>query len=113
MVPGATIINILDVAAHQPWKGYAHHCVAKAGLHMLTRALAVELAPSVRVCGITPGLVTPLEQGSPWSGLARRVPLGREGRPEDVARAVRSLIEADYVTGTVLAVDGGLTARSI
>jgi len=113
MASGGVIINILDVAAHQPWKGYAHHCVAKAALLMATRALAVELAPAVRVCGISPGLVAPLEDGSPWRGLVQRVPLGREGSPADVGQAVRFLVEADYVTGSVLGVDGGLVARSI
>ena len=112
MVEGGVIINVLDVAAHQPWKGFAHHCVAKAGLLMLTRALAVELAPRLRVCGVTPGLVTP-DEGSPWTGLARRVPLGREGSPTDVGQAVRFLVEADYVTGSVVTVDGGLTSRSL
>jgi len=113
LIAGGVIINILDVAAHQPWKGFAHHCVAKAGLLMLTRALAVELAPRLRVCGVTPGLVAPAEEGSPWADLHKRVPLGRAGSPADVGQAVRFLVEADYLTGSVVTVDGGLTSRSL
>jgi pteridine reductase len=113
MCRGGVIINILDVAAQQPWKGYAHHCVAKAALLMATRALALELAPALRVCGIVPGVVTPLEQGSPWRGLLRRIPLQREGSPAEVGQAVRFLVEADYVTGSVVSVDGGLGSRSL
>jgi pteridine reductase len=113
LVEGGVIVNVLDVAAHQPWKGFAHHCVAKAGLLMLTRALAVELAPRLRVCGVTPGLVTPPAEGSPWTGLSQRVPLGREGTPADVGQAVHFLVEADYLTGSVVTVDGGLTSRSL
>jgi pteridine reductase len=112
MARGGVIVNVLDVAAHQPWSGYAHHCVAKASLLMLTRSLALELGPDLRVCGVTPGVVLPEEDGHP-PRMAQRVPLGREGSPEDVARAVCYLVEADYVTGSVLAVDGGLMARSV
>lgn len=116
MARGGVIVNVLDVAAHQPWRGYAHHCVAKASLLMLTRSLALELGPELRVCGVTPGVVLP-EEGQQrmhhHSRMVERIPLGREGCAEDVARAVRYLVEADYVTGSVLAVDGGLTARSV
>ena len=108
---GALVVNVLDIAAHQPWKGYAHHCVAKAALLMLTRSLALELAPRVRVCGVSPGLLLPLEEEDA-ERLIRRVPLGRVGQPADLVEAVRYLVQADYLTGTVVTVDGGLTARS-
>jgi pteridine reductase len=115
MTPGGVVINILDVAAHQPWKGYAHHCVAKAALLMLTRALALELAPRLRVCAVSPGLVEPAESltEAQRQRLIERIPLRRQGTPEDVGRAVCSLVGADYLTGSVLAVDGGLTIRSL
>jgi pteridine reductase len=114
LISGGLIVNILDVAAHQPWSGYAHHCAAKAALHMLTRCLAVELGPRVRVCGVTPGVMGLPEEGpSPWDSLVRRAPLSRAGHPRDVGRAVRYLVDADYVTGSVIAVDGGLTARGL
>jgi len=109
---GGAIINILDVAAFQAWRGYAHYAVSKAGLAMLTRVLALELAPRVRVCGVAPGMVAPAP-GTPKAVLARelgRIPLGRVGSPADVAQAVRYLCTASYVTGTVLAVDGGRSA---
>jgi len=114
MVEGGVVVNILDVAAHQPWKGYAHHCVAKAALMMLTRALALELAPRLRVCGVSPGVVLPSEQMDEGEAdrLLRRIPLGRPGDPSDVVQAVRYLVQADYLTGTVVTVDGGLTSQA-
>jgi len=110
LAPGGIIINILDTAASQPWRGYAHHCVAKAALQMLTRALALELAPDVRVCGVCPGLVLPAEDMPHplQERLLERIPLGRQGSPEDVARAVLFLAQNDYLTGNVINVDGGL-----
>jgi pteridine reductase len=106
------IVNILDVAAFHAWAGYAHYAASKAGLAMLTRVLALELAPRVRVCAVAPGTV---EFPADYPRSARRevvarIPLGRVGRAADVARAVRYLASADYVTGSVLAVDGGRLA---
>jgi 3-oxoacyl-[acyl-carrier protein] reductase/pteridine reductase len=83
--------------------------VGKAGLLALTRQLALELAPSIRVNAVAPGLVLPPPAMNEQrrAALAERTPLKRWGDPEDVARAVRYLIEADYVTGDVMTVDGG------
>lgn len=106
------IVNILDVAAFQAWRGYAHYAASKAGLAMLTRILALELAPRVRVCGVAPGTVAPAPD-FPRAARARelgRVPLGRFGTPADVAGAVRYLCSAGYVTGSILTVDGGRSA---
>lgn len=113
MLDGGVIVNILDVAATQAWRGYSHHCVTKAALQMLTRTLALELAPRLRVCGVTPGLVLPPEQSTEQQRRRwiSRVPLGRQGAPEDVGQAVRFVVEADYLTGSVVSVDGGLSAR--
>jgi pteridine reductase len=87
--------------------------VAKAGLAALTRALAVELAPEVRVNGISPGAILWPEQGEAGNDpavLLAKVPLGRMGEPADIARAVLFLMEdAAYVTGQILPVDGGRT----
>lgn len=115
MADGGVIINLLDVAAAQPWRGYAHHCVAKSGLQMLTRCLALELGPRLRVCGVIPGLVLPAEDTPEPQrrALLRRIPLGREGRPEDVAAAVCYLLQSDYLTGSVITVDGGLTSAGV
>lgn len=108
------IVNILDVAAFHAWRGYAHYASAKAGLAMLTRVLALELAPRVRVCGVAPGTVA-FPATYPATDRARilsRIPLGRVGKPSDVAGAVRFLCSAPYITGTVIAVDGGRMAGS-
>lgn len=112
---GGVIVNILDVAAFHAWKGYAHYGTAKAGLAMLTRILALELAPRVRVVAVAPGTVA-FPDDYPEADRARilaRIPLGRAGAPSDVARAVRYLCSADYVTGSVVTVDGGRMAGSL
>lgn len=114
---GGAVVNILDVAAVQPWRGYLDHCTAKAGLAMATRALAVELAPAVRVNGVAPGTVAWPEDDPRYAAgsavrerILRAIPLGRIGRPEDVAEAVLFLASSSFITGQVLAVDGGRLA---
>jgi pteridine reductase len=111
---GGVIINILDVAALSAWRGYAHHCAAKAALAMLTRCLALELAPTIRACGVAPGTVLFPESFSEdqRARVERRIPLGRAGSAEDVARAVRFLCEEDFLDGVILPVDGGRLADS-
>lgn len=106
-----SIVNIVDVYAERPLKGYPIYSVAKAGLAALTRALAVELAPEVRVNGVSPGAILWPAEGQDAAGQAElltRVPLGRSGSPGDIARVVRFFIQdTPYVTGQILAVDGG------
>ncbi len=108
------IVNIVDVYAERPLRTFPVYSVAKAGLAALTRALAVELAPEVRVNGVAPGAILWPEQDSDaatQAALLARIPLGRSGSPADIAGAVRFLIqEAPYVTGQILAVDGGRSA---
>jgi pteridine reductase len=100
-----TIVVVEDVAAYQPWPSFAAHCAAKAAQAMLTRVLARALAPEVRVCGVAPGSVAvPAEQEE---RRAAETLLGRVGSPDDVAGAVCFLVDADFVTGTSLVVDGG------
>lgn len=104
------IVNIADVGGGLvPWKGYAAYAASKAALVRLTECLALELAPRVRVNAVAPGTVLWPEHYpvSRRKELTRRIPLGRSGTPDDVARAVRYLAEAPFVTGTVLPVDGG------
>jgi pteridine reductase len=105
------IINIVDIHAERPLKGYPVYSVAKAGLAALTRALALELAPRVRVNGVAPGAIAWPEDGQLDPGERERVmattPLGRVGTPGDVAQAVHFLACAPYVTGQIVAVDGG------
>jgi pteridine reductase len=106
-----SVVNIVDIHAERPLKGYALYSIAKAGLAAMTRSLALELAPRVRVNGVAPGAIAWPEDGQfPDPERARIVattPLGRTGSPEDVARAVHFLAAAPYVTGQILAVDGG------
>ena len=105
------IVNIVDIHAERPLKGYALYSIAKAGLAAMTRSLALELAPRVRVNGVAPGAIAWPEDGQfPDPERARIIattPLARTGAPEDVARAVHFLASAPYVTGQILAVDGG------
>lgn len=109
---GGAVVNITDIHAERPLKNYALYCAAKSGLAGLTRALAVELAPSVRVNAIAPGPILWPEDGSFDEALQARVTdrtlLKRSGTPQDIARTVLFLLAgAPYVTGQILAVDGG------
>lgn len=103
------IVNIVDLSAWKPFAGYIAHSVGKAGLLALTRQLALELAPTVSVNAVAPGPVLPPPDYSQEqiARLARRTLKGRWGSAQDVADAVRFLVEADYITGEVLVVDGG------
>jgi pteridine reductase len=112
--PAPSIIHLTDIGGERAVSRYAHYGVSKAGLLMLTRQLAVELAPHIRVNGISPGTVAFPEDYTEEqrASLLRRVPAGREGTPEDVARAVIFLVrDAPYVTGHVIALDGGRSAQ--
>lgn len=105
-----SIVNVADVGGGLvPWRGYAAYAASKAALVRLTECLALELAPAVRVNAVAPGTVLFPEAYPPARrrALAARIPLGREGTPEDVAQAVRYLAGAPFVTGAVLPVDGG------
>lgn len=105
------IVNIVDIHAERPLKGYLVYSVAKAGLAALTRALALELAPEVRVNAVAPGAIVWPEDGQfdprERERIVATTPLGRTGAPEDIAHAVHYLATAPFVTGHVLAVDGG------
>ncbi len=107
------IINIADIHAERPMQGHLLYSVAKAGLVALTRALAQEMAPQVRVNAVAPGVIVWPEDAE-WQDEERRrkivahTLLKREGEPDDVAKAVQFLLgDAPYITGQVISVDGG------
>jgi len=105
------IVNIVDIHSDRPLKGYPVYSIAKGGLAALTRSLAVELAPKVRVNGVSPGAIAWPEDGQFDPAERERIvattPLSRVGAPEDIAQAVHFLACAAYVTGQIIAVDGG------
>lgn len=107
------IVNITDIHAERPMHGHLLYSVAKAGLAMLTRALAQEMAPQVRVNAVAPGVIMWPENAAWMDEEQRRkivahTLLKREGEPDDIARTVAFLIQdAPYVTGQIIAVDGG------
>lgn len=105
------IINIVDVHSQRPLRNHPVYGPAKAGLAMLTRSLAKDLAPEVRVNGVSPGAILWPENGmssATKDAILDQVPLGRPGTPEDIANAVLFLAkDADYVTGQIIAIDGG------
>jgi len=110
---GGAIVNIADLAAFETWRGYIPHSITKAGIVQMTRGLAHALAPKIRVNAVAPGPVL-LPDG--WTKeqadkLVVTTPLGRLGTPEDVAHAVLYLLNADYVTGETIIVDGGRHIR--
>lgn len=106
---GGVIVTIADVGGEIPWAGYVPYGISKAGVLMMTRGLAVALAPHIRVNAVAPG---PVLMPEGWSeeqirrSVARTL-LKRTGSAEDVARAVRFLVESDYITGETIFVDGG------
>jgi pteridine reductase len=102
------IINFADVGGLLGWPGFIPHSISKAGVIMLTRALAKELAPEVRVNAIAPGTITMPGDPPEWQeDFIRRAPLKRTGTPADITDAVLYLVNAKFVTGQVLVVDGG------
>lgn len=106
------IVNIIDIHAERPLRDHLLYNVAKGGLAALTRALALELGPQVRVNGVSPGAIVwpeagAWENGAEREAIIRRTILGRTGEPEDIAGAVLYLAGAPYITGQILAVDGG------
>lgn len=108
---GGSIVNIVDIHAQRPLRHHAVYGSAKAGLAMLTRALAKDMAPDVRVNGVSPGAILWPEEGMSdeiRQTILGQIPLGRAGNPDDVAGCVLYLVrDAGYVTGQVIAVDGG------
>lgn len=106
------IVSIADIHVERPMIGHPVYTIAKAGIVAMTKSLARELAPAVRVNAIAPG-VNLWPENEAWFNEETRqqiqatIPLGRNGAPQDIAQATRFLLEAPYVTGVILPVDGG------
>ena len=105
------IVNIVDIHSQRPLRNHPVYGPAKAALAMLTRSLARDLAPEVRVNGVSPGAILWPDDGKTEfakDGILKQVPLRRTGEPEDIAGCVLYLVrDAAYVTGQIIAVDGG------
>ncbi len=108
---GGNVVNIVDIHARRPLSGHLVYGPAKAALEMLTKSLAKELAPEVRVNGVSPGAILWPEGGmsdADRDAILKQIPLARTGGPEDIAGCVLWLVrDATYVTGQVIAIDGG------
>ena len=108
------IINLVDIHAERPHKRHTLYSMAKAANAMLVKSLARELAPEVRVNGVAPGAILWPEnffEDEDRLAVLARIPLGRPGTPQDIADTVAFLVRADYMTGQILAVDGGRSVQ--
>lgn len=109
---GGRIVNISSLGGIRPWADHAHYCASKAGVIMLTRALAKAFAPEITVNSVAPGVIPfgPLDAEA--QAMVRATPAGRPGTADEIADAVVYFLEAsNFVTGQLLAVDGGLSQR--
>jgi NAD(P)-dependent dehydrogenase (short-subunit alcohol dehydrogenase family) len=106
------IVNLSSLGGIRPWEMYAHYCASKAGVIMLTRALAKAFAPQITVNSVAPGVILASPEDPRAQDLIAATPARRSGTPEEIAEAVLYFINAsDFVTGQVLAIDGGLSQR--
>jgi len=110
---GGVIVNIIDESAVKPALKWVHHGASKAGLWNITRTGAIALAPDIRVNAVLPGAVLkpPDYSDEVWEGYSNSIPLRKLGSAEDVSQAVEYLVKADFVTGQMIVVDGGATAK--
>ncbi len=109
------IINMVDIHASKPLKQHTLYCMAKSALVTMTQSLALELAPNVRVNGIAPGAILWPEQDMSEQDkqqILRHIPANKLGRVEDIAQCLEFLISAPYVSGQIIAVDGGRSIAS-
>jgi NAD(P)-dependent dehydrogenase (short-subunit alcohol dehydrogenase family) len=106
------IVNISSLGGIRPWAEHAHYCASKAGVIMLTKALAKALAPGITVNSVAPGVIAFGDVDARTKAMIEATPMRRAGRPEEIADAVYFFLTApDFITGQVLAVDGGLSDR--
>jgi NAD(P)-dependent dehydrogenase (short-subunit alcohol dehydrogenase family) len=106
------IVNLSSLGGIRPWDMYAHYCASKAGVIMLTRALAKAFAPEITVNSVAPGVILASDEDPRAQDLIAATPAKRSGTPEEIANAVLYFLNAsNFVTGQVLAIDGGLSQR--
>ncbi|SMN14264.1 FolM Alternative dihydrofolate reductase 1 [uncultured Candidatus Thioglobus sp.] len=108
------IINIVDIHAQRPLKNHAIYNISKAGVAMMTQTLAKELAPEIRVCGVAPGSILWPENAAELNTeqknkMLNKIPLNKQGTPQDIANTVLFLANSPYITGQIINVDGGRT----
>ncbi|HEX5431689.1 MAG TPA: SDR family oxidoreductase [Bryobacteraceae bacterium] len=109
---GGHIVNISSLGGLRPWSRHAHYCASKAGVIMLTRALAKAFAPKISVNSVAPGVIPFGEPGEETKRLIEATPAKRPGTADEIAEAVVFFLTASkFITGQVLAVDGGLSQR--
>jgi NAD(P)-dependent dehydrogenase (short-subunit alcohol dehydrogenase family) len=111
---GGVIVNITSIHEHVPRPGFSIYAASKAALGMLTRGLAIELAPKIRVVSVAPGVIA-TERNVEAQELGSEVPLGRPGQPAEVAELVAWVVSdaARYVTGTSILIDGGMAQKVV
>jgi NAD(P)-dependent dehydrogenase (short-subunit alcohol dehydrogenase family) len=109
---GGRIVNMSSLGGIRPWPDYAHYCASKAGVIMLTKALAKAFAPEITVNSVAPGVILSSAEEPRTQDMIATTPAKRRGTVEEVAEAVLYFLNAsDFITGQVLAVDGGLSQR--
>ena len=113
-IRNGSIINLIDIHADRPLKNHAVYNISKAGLKMMTQTLAKELAPNIRVNGVSPGSILWPEASAEISEaekklMLERIALNRQGSPQDIADTVLFLANSDYITGQIINIDGGRT----
>jgi 3-oxoacyl-[acyl-carrier protein] reductase/pteridine reductase len=106
------IVNISSLGGIRPWAEHAHYCASKAGVIMLTKALAKAFAPEITVNSVAPGVISFNDVDAPTQAMIDATPMRRAGKPEEIAAAVHFFLTApEFITGQILAVDGGLADR--
>jgi len=106
------IVNISSLGGIRPWAEHAHYCASKAGVIMLTKALAKALAPQISVNSVAPGVISFNDVDARTQAMIDATPMRRAGKPEEIAAAVHFFLTApEFITGQILAVDGGLADR--
>jgi pteridine reductase len=112
---GGCVVNMIDIFAERPLREFPLYCMAKAGIAMLTKSLAVDYGKTVRVNGIAPGAILwpepPLSETEKLRML-EKIPVGRIGDPDNIVRTALFLIEDTYINGQIIAVDGGLSLNT-